>query len=358
MPRILVLLQAGDAYASGTIRALIYRDHFRRVGAQVSYASIQLPSLVRLKERVPTMALKNGVAVIRTGLAAVNGLRVIRKAKNYDVVYMSKVSSHLLVGQLRKHSNARLVLDFGDALWSKRSGVSKFNQTLALVDAVTTDNEHTAEHVRRFQPSCTVIPDTPQLELFDQYRGQLRRRDSTDRVILGWIGSRSTVFGLFAIWEALERLFEKHDNLHLRIVGAGHDRRLLPPFAKVRFSVVPGYKQTEMVKEVMAMDIGLFPLHDVEDSRARGVLKACVYMAGEAAVIASPIGQNNDLIENGVNGLLAKTTGEWVERLERLVLDADLRRRLVVAGLETVRTSFTTEKSFEKLYSVLVPSEA
>jgi glycosyltransferase involved in cell wall biosynthesis len=101
------------------------------------------------------------------------------------------------------------------------------------------------------------------------------------------------------------------------------------------------------------MDIGLFPLFDVEDSRIRGFLKALVYMSGETAVIASPRGQIPELIQDGINGMLADSGSEWEEKLGLLIKDAVLRKQIAARGLETARRHFSIEKSFEGLLLAL-----
>jgi len=103
------------------------------------------------------------------------------------------------------------------------------------------------------------------------------------------------------------------------------------------------------------MDIGLFPLFDVEASRVRGILKATVYMAGEAVVVGSPVGQSAELIQDGVNGLLAASSEEWEKKLDMLITNAPYRRRISQAALQKVRRDFTIARSFEKLVSVLSP---
>jgi glycosyltransferase involved in cell wall biosynthesis len=54
-------------------------------------------------------------------------------------------------------------------------------------------------------------------------------------------------------------------------------------------------------------------------------------------------------VREGVNGLFAATEDEWVERLASLLVDAPQRRRLSVAGRETVATRYSVEASLEKL---------
>ncbi|MBK9041589.1 MAG: glycosyltransferase [Bdellovibrionales bacterium] len=282
---------------------------------------------------------------------------IYRTAKHFDVIYMSKVRSLRFIRNLKKHSNARLVLDFGDAIWlnnrkSNRLTVENtFDTVLQIVDAVTTDNELTAEYARQFNSDVTVIPDYPQTESFAKH--QRSERVENDPIIIGWIGSPNTAYNLFEIWEALEKVFSKNKNIHLLLVGTGEGHANFPEFEQVKYTAIPIYTQEQMFKLVTSMDIGLFPLQDVESSRVRGILKACIYMSAKVPVVASPVGQVKDFILNGQNGLLAHSTRDWVDAIERLVLDKNLRRKLAENGFDTVTRSFSINVCFSKLRQVL-----
>jgi glycosyltransferase involved in cell wall biosynthesis len=361
--RILVLLEGGDAYSSGVVRGLIYRDWFARSGHEATFVNRQHPALVRLYARLeqdgsPRYRLLRLVGARRV-ISAVTRFRswrllssLGRSPDRHDVIYMSKVLDHDFVKALRTRTRARLVLDFGDAVWNYPS-VTRFGDTLRLVDAVTTDCPITRDYSLRFNPRAVVIPDCPQVEAFDARRGEAEKAGEGKPVTIGWIGSPSTAHNLGIVHDALEIVFSRHPDLRLRLVGTGHDPAVLPRFSRVRYSTVPGYDQSRMIEEVLAMDIGLFPLDDSEASVVRGVLKATIYMSGEAVVVASPVGQSTELIQDGVNGMLAGTTAEWVEKLERLVGDAGLRARIARAALEQVRKDFSVESSFRKLEAVL-----
>ena len=352
--KVLIVLEAGDAYPSGYLRGLIYRDHFAQAGFQVEYVSRLHPRLVRIVGFPSSWLIARLRPVLQQltfALGRVSERLIVRKARGYDVVYMSKVTTLRFVKELRR-TNARLVLDFGDAVWLPGRAGEQFNEILQMVDAITTDNEVTADYARKLNPNCMVIPDCPQIELFDRRRSQCNPLTDS-RITLGWIGSPGTAYNLFVVWEALEKLFGKYPNLHLRLLGMGTDRRLLPPFERVKYSGRVSYSQAEMIDEVLAMNIGLFPLQDVEASHVRGALKATVYMAGEAVAVCSPVGQCADLIQDGVNGMLARDSKEWFEKIEQLILAPDLRQRISEAGLKTVRGQFTVAKSFERLRSVL-----
>lgn len=360
--RVLVVLEAHDVFPSGFVRGLIYKDYFKSNGFEAKYVNHVFPPFVRLLDNPPAilkplMYLGLGrLLVLLLHLSVYfNENNIARIAKNYDVVYMSKVSSFRLVNKLHKKVKARLVLDFGDALWLSNRVGKIFNDILKLVDAVTTDNELTAAYVRKWNPNCTVIPDCPQVEWFDKERS--KKQSSGNKITLGWLGRKEHLYNLYVVWEALEWLFSKYQNIHLRLVGIGTDLSRLPPFEKIRYSYRSNYSQSEMIEEVLSMDIGLVPLQDIEASLVRGILKGTVYMAGEACVVCSPVGQYRDLIQDGVNGLWASSPKEWYEKIERLINNPELRFRISQAGLETVRKNFTVDKSFTKLCTVLYPNK-
>lgn len=97
------------------------------------------------------------------------------------------------------------------------------------------------------------------------------------------------------------------------------------------------------------MDVGLFPLFDVEDSRARGTLKAMIYMSGEAVAACQDLGGNRELITDGINGVLASSPTDWEKKLDWLIRNPQDRFRIAQAGLRTIREQFSQERCFEKL---------
>jgi glycosyltransferase involved in cell wall biosynthesis len=362
--RVLAILEAGDIYPSGFVRGLIYAECFARDGDVVRFVSRLHAPFMRLMNNPPwwlRFVLRFDVFVrlverIGNALTSHSERTALSLAKAFDVVYMSKITSVGFVDRLRQATAARIVLDFGDAIWLPRYRIERFDELVGSVDAVTTDNILTAEYVKQFNPNCVVIPDCPQVEAFDRARVRVAKRSDGDRIVIGWVGTRSTAYNLYVAWEGLERLFARHENLELRLVGAAPSD--LPPFERIRYTCTPSYDQATMIDEVLRMDIGLFPLQDVEACRVRGVLKATVYMSGEAVAVCSPVGQCRELIRDGVNGVLAATTEEWEAKLEQLILDSDLRSRIAAEGLATVRNGFTVESSYRRLRAVFEGSSA
>ena len=360
--RLLIVTEAGDVYPSGKIRAYIYKELLLNSGYSVTFKSCLVPfiarlyytnnlfvSTLRLIGIIPFLNLLNS-KIFRE----INLWLIPKLARNYDVIYLQKVLSWSLIENLLKKKKARLVYDLNDGLWlplwNKQTG-GKVESILRSVDAITCDNPFGLAFAKNLNRNSYLVPDSPQVELFDKYRGQVEKDGK--EIIIGWIGTPGSLFNMYAIFEVLESIFARHKNIRLRILGGGTNSELWPPFENVKYSIVPSYSQIELVEEVLKMDIGLFPLFNIENSNARGILKAAIYMSGEAVVIGSAVGQSIDLIQDGINGMLASDAKSWEEKLEVLITDAGLRKKIARNGLETVRTNFAIRQNYEKLLQVL-----
>ncbi len=266
-------------------------------------------------------------------------------------MYFLKTPAPELQRRIIALDGPRVVLDVMDALWLPyhRGGFTRLDEMVAAAHGVICENEYVAGVLRKTTPRVRVVRDCTQLAAFDAHRDTVRRDDP--KVRLGWIGSPANAGSLYGIWEVLETLFARHPHLELRVVGAAPAN--LPHFEKVRWSSRLAYDQAEMAREALAMDIGLFPLFDVEDSLARGNAKAVIYMSAGAAAVCENIGENPRVIRDGVTGLLARGPDEWLAKLDWLVTRPDDRRRIGRAGLAFVRTHFTDQACFEALVDAL-----
>jgi glycosyltransferase involved in cell wall biosynthesis len=75
-------------------------------------------------------------------------------------------------------------------------------------------------------------------------------------------------------------------------------------------------------------DIGIMPLPDDPWVKLRSHLKVRQFMAVGVPCVASPVGIISELIQDGVNGFLAKSDEEWIEKLSKLIDDPELRTEM------------------------------
>ncbi|MFN5784801.1 MAG: glycosyltransferase, partial [Flavobacteriia bacterium] len=106
-------------------------------------------------------------------------------------------------------------------------------------------------------------------------------------------------------------------------------------------------KETE-IEDLARITIGVMPLqHDIWSEGKCG-FKGLQYMALEIASIMSPVGVNTSIIHDGQNGFLAGSPEEWKEKLEIVLKDKELRKKLGTAGRQTIIERFSVEANKER----------
>jgi len=86
---------------------------------------------------------------------------------------------------------------------------------------------------------------------------------------------------------------------------------------------------------------GLAPLENTTYTRCKGAYKIKTYMAAGIPAIASPVGFQTRLVENGVTGFLAGSDQEWTDSLSALISDPALAARLGISSRERASLEFS-----------------
>jgi glycosyltransferase involved in cell wall biosynthesis len=308
--RVLFVLDPRQGYATAKIRGLIYREILNEKGWYVEYVSISSYGA----ELEPYRKQRD---------------EILSMAKNFDIVYLLKVNSYSFVRKLRKSTNAKIVFDLTDALWRRnlRKGWIFLEEILELSDAVFSENEYVCEYGRRYNKNVISLAACTQTEKFLQQRNVTPPRKD-DKVVIGWIGSQSTIRAIFSILQPLERLFAKYPHLELRILGCPASK-LKNKLRNIRFTSLQKYSEDEMVREAILMDIGIFPAPvDIKDYRIRGALKGMIYMSAGIPAVCLNAGDATRIIEDGVNGMLVNDQAEWESKLEALIANPELRKTM------------------------------
>jgi glycosyltransferase involved in cell wall biosynthesis len=350
--RLLIVLESGATFSNlkrGFAYARFFAEHPEW---SVEYADRKPPVSSVARRAAGRVGRALAPASWERRQLAARDRAILDRARTCDVVYFLKTPAADLQRQIIALGGPRVAVDVNDALWlplHRQHGFERLEDMLRAADGLICENAYVASRIRTYNARVHVVPDCTQLGVFDAHRDRVTRDPAIVR--LGWIGSWGTAAFLYAIWEPLEELFGRHPHLELRVLGAHRDH--LPHFERVRWSAQRAYDQETMVREALAMDIGLYPLFHVEDSLARGSGKAAIYMAAGAVAVCEDIGDNPRLIDDNVNGVLARGHQDWLAKLDWLVTHPEERRRIGHAGLETVRKQLSDRVCFEQLIDAL-----
>ncbi len=137
---------------------------------------------------------------------------------------------------------------------------------------------------------------------------------------LVWIGSYSTQKYLDALKPVLRRL-ARLQPYHLRVIGVNFSDPEIP------YENVPWSEDTE-AHSIHECHIGIMPLADTYWEKGKCGFKLIQYMACGLPVVASPAPANEEIVQHGENGFIARTDDEWVDFLRRLLQDVPLRARM------------------------------
>ena len=209
-------------------------------------------------------------------------------------------------------------------------------------DHVIVCTPHLEAFVKQHNPRTTDISST-----IDTDRYVAVNPYSNDRQLtLGWSGSHSTSQYLHLLDEVLREVALEID-FRLKVIGD-------PSFSVdgVEVDAQEWHEPTE-VRDLQEIDIGLYPLPDEEWVLGKSGLKALQYMALGIPTVATRIGANSRIIQDGENGFLVSDQKEWKDRLVALASDPDLRKRIGDRANRTVSERFSVHANRDSYVGVL-----
>jgi glycosyltransferase involved in cell wall biosynthesis len=265
-------------------------------------------------------------------------LELWRELPRFDALFIQRrLFQPWEVGIIRRRTQ-HLVFDFDDAVMFKDRGSNqtqnitrrmKFRSMARRADLVIAGNRFLRAQAIAFNERVEILP-TP----VDMERYQPKAIYDSERVTIGWIGSRTTLRYLQDIQDVLEELGERYRHLQLKIVA---DRF----FTCKHLPVVQ--KQWEFATEIddlHSFDIGLMPLRDDPWCQGKCGFKLIQCMAVGVPVVCSPVGMNREIVQHGINGLWANDARGWLEALGALIERPRWRRELGAAGRKTVQDQY------------------
>lgn len=163
---------------------------------------------------------------------------------------------------------------------------------------------------------------------------------------IGWSGSKSTAPYLLLLHSVFKRLLQQHQ-FNLLVIG---DESFVMEGVPVQAVKWTAGTEIALLQQI---DIGVYPLPNEEWVLGKSGLKALQYMALGIPAVATAIGANFRVIENGVSGFLVNSEDEWVEQLGQLLSDAKLRQTIGANARKRVEQLFSVQANAATYLSIL-----
>lgn len=243
--------------------------------------------------------------------------------------------------------NSRFILDYDDAAHCKYDRWPllrrKIARLMSAAETVVVGNSHLVGYARQFTSRVSVIPTVVDLARYPN-RQEIATSGQTR---IAWIGTPLTASFLQPLVPEFIRLQKKHPNVGFRFIGAGS----FP--CNGLHAETPEWSLNTEAALLAQCDIGIMPLPDTEFTRGKCGLKLIQYMACGLPVVASPVGANCEIVEENRNGFLAANAREWFEKLDALIENPELRKRLGESGRARVAAQYTLEQGLSKWLEIL-----
>lgn len=281
------------------------------------------------------------------------------KIRNYDIIYIHLWVTPIgfpLFEYLYCKLARKVVYDIDDLIFLKDTK----NSTNKIVNFV----KGRKKPIYLMKHAQHVITCTPFLDSFVQkYNSNTTDISSTvdmhklspksnyklnnNQVVIGWSGSHSTSKYVLLLRKVFMTLNNLGLNYKLLVIG---DENFNMP--EVNFEAIPWSKENE-ADVIRQFDIGVYPLPDTQWVLGKSSLKAIQYMSVGVPTVATAIGTNFRVIENGVNGFLVTTDQEWVDTIVRLSKDENLRSSIGENAINKVEKEFSVIANRDKYLNIL-----
>ena len=347
--KVLFLTVDDETRASSRTRVYQFLPYLKQYGIEHDIVAWNGKAIrPRFKNRIYDLIISE---VVNYFVMTSKIIRALLTIKKYDVVFVQKITLWRLLFLLRA-LKIKYVYDIDDAIYTAHSAeLARIKQNIRVNTAI--EYMKSAKHMIVELPSTEEVAKqycenvTTILGPIDINRYHPSDKSRHDHVTIGWIGSHGNTFYLFEIQDVLEKLCRKYDNIQIKLIGTrGFNSK------EHKIKLVEWSLHTEL-HELASFDIGIMPLTDDEWSRGKGNYKQLQYMALGIPSVVSPVGVNTTLLQEGVNGSLAKTDQEWEEKLSKLIENKQLREEMGRRSRDMVAKNYSLEASVPKFVEAI-----
>ncbi len=294
---------------------------------------------------IPIKGLKNPSFMISSFLKS-------KFKKNFDIVHAHNIPSALAM----KNSSGKKILTI-HGIFSEQieqlhgtttAKISKKYETYALAcaNAITVISKESLDYYSSLGYDVYQIPNAIDLDFLSSSKD---RRYQKQVIFAGRLSSEKGIDSLIDIGKKLP------SDIELIILGNGPEKQKIKELSKTIKNVhYLGYQTKEdTLSLIRGSDILIQP--SLKEGISSTILES---MASETVVIASNVGGNNELINNGVNGIIvdSEDVDSFVNKITFLLNNQKLRQSLENQGKITVKNYGwdTVGKQYLKLYESLL----
>ncbi|MFV0162206.1 glycosyltransferase family 4 protein [Empedobacter falsenii] len=269
----------------------------------------------------------------------------------YDIIVIEKELFPYLPSwfeQLFKKLNIKYIVDYDDAIFHnydlnnkkiiRKLLSKKIDNVMKASDCVFAGNSYLAKRAKSAGAKKVVI--LPTVINTDNYY-KIEKVTTNEKFILGWIGSPSTYKYVEKLIPVFTELKRNYPNFFVSIIGAKQNEETLDDFIKY----IPWSEKTEII-EINKFSLGIMPLNETPWELGKCSYKLIQYMGCSIAVLASPVGMNNDVVIPGFNGNFVYAN-DWYSAIEKYINDINSTIEQGENGRKLIESTYNLEHNLK-----------
>jgi glycosyltransferase involved in cell wall biosynthesis len=276
-------------------------------------------------------------------------------SRHFDLIWIEREFFPWLPSwapSLLSHWNIPYVVDFDDAVFHRYdlhpNGIvrtllgSKIDTIMRRATLVLAGNDYLAD--RGWRSGARRVEIFPSVVDITRYLATPFRKNRV--FTIGWIGTPTTSKYLHLVCPALERVC-RNNRARVTLVGSG----------PVELGGVPteirDWSENTEVASIRNFDVGIMPLPDEPWTRGKCGYKLIQYMACALPIVASPVGVNRQIVDQGISGYLSTTVEDWAQALSDLRDNRTNGEAMGKAGRIKVENQYCLQVTAPRLLSLL-----
>lgn len=246
----------------------------------------------------------------------------------------------------------RIIYDIDDAIWIPQmtgsNSWTKFAKSFWKVKTiirwahkVSVGNQYLYDYAVQHNPNVVLNPTCVDTDK----KHNIIKNQHTDRIVIGWTGSFSTLHYLDEIVPVIKELEKKYQFDFLVIADQN------PHLPLISFRFIEWNGKTE-IEDLLTCNIGIMPLENDEYSNGKCGFKIIQFLSLGIPVAASPVGVNRKIVVEDQNGYLCETKQSWVNALEKLLIDANKREKMGANGRNRIIQEYSMKANKQSFLSL------
>jgi glycosyltransferase involved in cell wall biosynthesis len=238
-------------------------------------------------------------------------------------------------------------------------GTSDITGTLASKAlGCVASSKHLYDFLYSYNKNTSYIPTGVDIQHFSSCPD--RTQGKVTFIWTGQVWGEIIYKNILYLLDCFSEVCRQYSTIHLKIIGDGAWMPKIrnyvgEKYPRLNIELIGWVAPQQMPEYLSDADVGLLPLiPDVKNDlwmRSKSPTKLFEYMAMGLPTIASDMGEVKSIIENGTDGFLVRNREEFIEKMELLIRNRELRIKMGEASREKAKKEYSLEVLGKRLFT-------